>query len=203
MSIIFSCAKAYEKLLDVEYQIILGKKNKQINFSIFFTANHFIHLAGFQHLKDKNTVLSGERDKIFEKILKDENYSNQFETSVFYSQIKERIEYLSFLESIMDSNKTIFKYNPQIQVFSAIQADFLLKNEIESINVFTFLAKDNTNGKYFCRSFFPQTNIDYSQRQASWTLLFKKKKNKKTKEEIILFNKINPNMVADSKKCYI
>ena len=26
---------------------------------------------------------------------------------------------------------------------------------------------------------------------------------KKTKEEIILFNKINPNMVADSKKCYI
>jgi hypothetical protein len=135
MSIIFSCAKAYEKLLDVEYQIILGKKNKQINFSIFFTANHFIHLAGFQHLKDKNTVLSGERDKIFEKILKDENYSNQFETSVFYSQIKERIEYLSFLESIMDSNKTIFKYNPQIQVFSAIQADFLLKNEIESISI--------------------------------------------------------------------
>ena len=62
--------------------------------------------------------------------MKDENYSNQFETSVFYSQIKERIEYLSFLESIMDSNKTIFKYNPQIQVFSAIQADFLLKNEI-------------------------------------------------------------------------
>ncbi|MBQ9621943.1 MAG: hypothetical protein IJR39_01210 [Treponema sp.] len=33
-------------------------------------------------------------------------------------------------------------------------ADFLMKDEIKTRNVFTFLSQDSATGKYFCRSFF-------------------------------------------------
>lgn len=90
----------------------------------------------------------------------------------------------------MDDNKTIFKYNPKIEAFSAIQADFLLKNEIQARNVFTFLSKDSASGKYFCRSFFPQLDKDYSLGQTNWTLLYKKKIQKSTGTETVLYDRL-------------
>ena len=69
-------------------------------------------------------------------------------------------------------------------------ADFLLKNEIHTRNIFTFLSKDNSSGKYFCRSFFPQTDKDYSENQTSWTLLYKKKTHKSSGNEEVLFDKL-------------
>lgn len=70
-----------------------------------------------------------------------------------------------------------------------IDADYLMKNHIESRNVFLFLSKHD-NGTFFCRSFFPENKMDYTKNQASWTLLYKKKINKTTREEVILYDKI-------------
>ena len=47
MGDIYTSAKAYEQLLDIEYHIILGKKKRTLEFCIFFDENHFFHLAGF------------------------------------------------------------------------------------------------------------------------------------------------------------
>ena len=132
----------------------------------------------------------GDRTEFFQRILNSSISANQIESSEFYPKIKDRIEYLAYLEQIMDSNKTVFKYNPQLETFSAIQADFLLKNKIQSRNIFTFLSNDKATGKYFCRSFFPQTDKDYSKNQTTWTLLFKKKIYKKTGEEIVLYDRL-------------
>lgn len=190
MGNISDAAKAFSKLLDIEYQIILGKKKKTILLSIIFDKNHFSHLAGLQYLEDISDLFRSRRDIVFDKILNNSITYSQIESSSFYPQIKERIEYLYFLEEIFDSNKTVFKYNPQMEVFSTIQADFLLKNQIQSRNIFTFLANDKKSGKYFCRSFFPQTNKDYSENQTNWTLLYKKKIQKSSGEETVLFDKL-------------
>ncbi len=192
MADILQAAQAYKKLLDVEYQIVLGKKNKQILLSVDFSDYHFFHLAGLQHLKDLSRVLTESREQIFRRILKGSLKNSLFETSEFYPKIKDRIDYLALFESIMDSNKTIFKYNPKLKTFSAIQADFLLKNKIQTRNVFAFLSEDKSSGKYFCRSFFPQTDKDYSLGQTTWTLLYKKKFYKSTGQESILYNKLEP-----------
>ena len=190
MADILATAKAYSNLLDIEYHILLGKKNKNISFTITFEKAHFFHLAGFHYLTDRTTLLYGDRTQLFHKILNGTITTQQIESSDFYPQIKERIEHLAYLEEIMDSNKTVFKYNPRLETFSAIQADFLLKNEVHSRNIFTFLSKDGSNGKYFCRSFFPQTDKDYSQNQTTWTLLYKKKIYKSNGQESVLFNKL-------------
>ena len=190
MGDILSAAKAYEKLLDIEYQFVLGRKNKLIEFSVFFNEYQFFHLAGLQYLVDRATLLYGDRKKLFNLILDEQIKPAQISSSDFYSQIKDRVDYLEFLEAFFDSNKTVFKYNPQIQAFSAIESEFLLKNGINSRNIFTFLSEDKSSGKYFCRSFFPQTDKDYSIGQTNWKLLYKKKIQKSTQVESELCNRL-------------
>ena len=190
MGDILTSANAYSNLLDIEYQLILGRKNKTAALSIFFDENQFFHLAGLQYLTDRVTLLFGDRAQLFKRILSGKITSQQIESSSFYPEIKDRIDFLAYLEFIMDSNKTIFKYNPKLELFSAIQADFLMKNEIKMRNIFTFLSFDKITGKYFCRSFFPQTDKDYSERQTTWTLLYKKKINKSTNTETVLYNRL-------------
>ena len=190
MGDILTAAKSYTNLLDIEYQIILGKKNKNITFSIFFEEVHFFHLSGLQYLKDLSRVLTESREQIFRKILRGTLTVQQIESSQYYSEIKDRIEYLAFLEQIIDSNRTVFKYNPKLEAFSAIQADFLLKNEVQTRNVFAFLSQEKFNGKYFCRSLFPQIDKDYSIGQTNWTLLYKKKIQKSTGQETVLYDRL-------------
>lgn len=169
----------------------MGKKKKNILLSIVFDENNFFHLAGLHYLTDRATLLYGDRAQLFQKILSGTITPQQIESSAFYPQIKERVDYLAFLEQIVDSNKTVFKYNPKLETFSAIQADFLLQNEIEARNIFTFLSHNKMTGTYFCRSFFPQNDKDYSAGQSNWTLLHKKKLYKSTGKEELLYNKLN------------
>ena len=113
MADILQAARSYVNLLDIEYQIILGKKNKTVFIPIFFDENHFFHLAGLQYLKDLSRVLTESRELIFRRIVKGTLKKNRIESSKFYSSIKDRIEYLTYLEQIMDSNETVFRYNNQ------------------------------------------------------------------------------------------
>ena len=191
MGDILKSARAYEKLLDVEYQFILGRKNKIITLAVSFDAMNFFHLAGFQYLADMPDILRSRRDIIFNKLLNGIITPKQISLSKFYNQIKDRIEYLEFLEEVFDSNKTIFKYNSQTRAFSMIESEFLMKTEVNSRNVFTFLSEDKSNGKYFCRSFFPQTDRDYSLGQTNWALLYKKKIHKSTGKEFVLCDRLN------------
>ncbi|MBQ7539390.1 MAG: hypothetical protein IJT42_10530 [Treponema sp.] len=71
-----------------------------------------------------------------------------------------------------------------------IMADFLMKDEIKTRNVFTFLSQDSATWKYFCRSFFPQIDKDYSMGQTNWTLLYKKKIKKSIKQETVLYDRL-------------
>lgn len=136
VSSVYDCVDAFSKLLDIEYEIVLGRKMQSVTLRIEFRKTDLHHQ----------------------------------------------------LESIFDDNKTVYRYNERLENFSLINAEYLLKNEILSKNVFAFLSKSE-NEKYFCRSFFPQERIDYSIGQTVWTLLYKKKIYKKTGEEVILFDR--------------
>ena len=46
--------------------------------------------------------------------------------SAFYEQIAPRLPLLSKLESILDNNQLIFRYNAKAHAFSVIEADYLL-----------------------------------------------------------------------------
>ena len=191
MTNIFDAQKAFSSLIDVEYEFILGRKNKTVTLRVEFQKHHFFHLAGLQYLRDL-PKLAVPAEEIYNQIKSGKLSTSYIESSQNYNYIKGRIEYLPNLEHIFDSNDTIFKYNPALQAFSVIEADFLMKNEINRVPIFVFLSKGN-NDKYFCKTFFPEVKKDYAERQTKWTVLLKKKILKSTATKIILYKNQNFN----------
>ena len=111
-----------------------------------------------------------------------------FHKAHFYQKIKHRIEKLAGLEDFFDSDDTVFRYNPNTNIFSLIKAEYLLEKYSNETKLFAFIDK-NPDGNYFCRSFFPQEKYDYSIGQTKWTLLSKKKRIKSTDEVLVLFER--------------
>lgn len=186
---VYDCVAAFEKLLDKEYHLVLGRKNIAVPIQINFDKKECFHLMGLQYLTDRPELVH-DRGKIFDAITRRRITAEQIQSSDLYYKIADRIDMLPLLESMLDSNETIFKYNRKLNVYSVIKADYIMKNNAEGRNIFLFLAENREEGRYFCRSFFPQDKMDYTRNQVSWTLLYKKKVTLSTGEEEILYNRL-------------
>lgn len=186
MSNVYECVQAFIPLLNTEYHFILGRKNKLVELIVHFEKSHCFHLMGLQYLTDRPD-LNKSRDVIFDKIASQKLSIEKIETSDLYYKIEDRIKFLPYLEQIFDSNETIFKYNQKQNLYSMIQADYLMKNKVLNSNIFLFLSQGRDE-KFFCRSFFPETKKDYTINQSAWTLVYKKKIDIVSGEEIVLYN---------------
>ena len=175
MRTVNDCISSFISLLSTEYEIIFGRKGIAVKLIIIFDKKDCFHLMGLQYLADR-PELRRDRGKIFDEIQKGIIKQEQIESSDFYYKIQDRIHFLPLLEKILDSNDTVFKYNGKTNIYSMIEADYLMKNHMEDRNLFLFLS-NKKDDYYFCRSFFPEEKMDYTKKQASWTLLYKKKKN--------------------------
>lgn len=182
------CISSFIPLLSTEYEIILGRKNIAVKLIITFHKKDCFHLMGLQYLVDR-PELSRDRGKIFDEIKNGVITREQIESSDFYCKIQDRVHFLPLLEQMLDSNDTVFKYNKKANVYSLIEADYLMKNRIEDRNLFLFLSNAESD-RYLCRSFFPEEKTDYTKKQASWTLLYKKKKNLMDGTEKILYDRL-------------
>ena len=84
---------------------------------------------------------------------------------------------LMSLESMLDDNNMIFRYNEKSHKFSLIKADYLLEGKVREIPVFLFLSKRRDNEQeQMCRTFFRKGYKDYTEGQPQYTLLRKEKK---------------------------
>lgn len=185
------CVSTFLPLLNTEYEIILGRKGVAVILRLAFNKKDCFHLMGLQYLIDR-PELNRDRGKVFDEIMAGIITTEQVVSSDFYKKIEERVNFLPLLEQILDSNDTIFKYNKKANIYSMIDADYLMKNNMEERNLYLFLSL-GIDGKYFCRSFFPEEKKDYTKNQASWTLLYKKKYNLSTGKEIILYDRLRRN----------
>lgn len=68
MDHLLQCAKAFERLLDIQYHIILGRKNQLTELALRFEPTEFHHLVGLHKLRDLR-LARGNREKIFQQIL--------------------------------------------------------------------------------------------------------------------------------------
>ena len=185
---IYDCVDSFVSLLDTEYRLTLGRKGEAVSLNITFDKKDCFHLMGLQYLTDR-PELSRDRGKIFDEIKARVLTKEQIESSDLYEQIIDRIDLLPFLEDLFDSNDTVFKYNEKKNSFSMLKANYLMKNRLADKNVFIFLSKSKDD-TYFCRSFFPETNRDYTKNQASWTLLYKEKVNRTTGQSVVLYDRL-------------
>ena len=174
MRTVVDCVASFIPLLSTEYEIVLGRKNVAVKLIITFDKKDCFHLMGLQYLTDR-PELRRDRGKIFYEIQNGIIKRENIESSDFYHKIQDRVHFLPLLEKMLDSNDTVFKYNKKANVYSMIEADYLMKNHMEGKNIFLFLSNARDDS-YFCCSFFPEEKMDYTKNQASWTLLYKKKR---------------------------
>ena len=62
------CAKAFEKLLEIQYRIIIGRKGKTVELVIGFSKLDFHHLMGLGKLKDLR-IAKQNRGSVFDEII--------------------------------------------------------------------------------------------------------------------------------------
>ena len=123
MNSIYDCVDSFKRLLHIAYIFILGRKGTHLELRVQFRKQECFHLMGLHYLKDK-AELNGSSSLVFDKILKRQISAENIENSVYYTDnIAKRIHYLSHLEELLDSNDTVFKYDPKIQAFSVIDAN--------------------------------------------------------------------------------
>lgn len=192
MDLLLQCATEFERLIHYQYHIIIGRKGKTLEFTISFERSDFHHLAGLHKLRDNVRFQTGKRDDIMKEILSGHLTFSQIQQSAYFHQMEPRLMPLSQLENFLDSNEIIFRYNTKSNIFSAIQADYLLQNDFKGTPVYLFLAQRSNESTQVCRTFFPKAEKDYTEGQPRYTLLKKEKRNILTDETIVQYDRLTP-----------
>ena len=177
---VIRCLSEFSKLLNIEYNLTIGRKGKTTSIKLTFDKRDCFHLMGLQYISDV-PELQGDRGKVFDKILSNEINSEKILHSVFYDDIKDRIIATSQLESILDSNDIkIFKLNPiELEKISKIKGKYLFDGnfliESKSKGLYIFFDSYKNGITAFGLSLFPKGRVDYTKRQPLSTLLYKEK----------------------------
>jgi len=185
------CAEAYANLLNYEYNISIGRKGKRIDICLIFSKEHFHHLIGLHYLTDRRN-LKQNRTNIFDSILSDKLSFQEISSSSLFFYINSRLSLFPHIEDFFDSNGLVFKFNNKEVPGTRMEAEFILENTVDSNIAYVCIDKDNKSDAFFCRSFFPKENIDYTARHIKYTLLYKEKVNIITHEKIIQYDKLSP-----------
>ncbi|MGN0167916.1 MAG: PBECR4 domain-containing protein [Acetatifactor sp.] len=184
-------AEGFRSLLDTQYHIIIGRKGKSVELTVEFKPIDFHHLMGLGKLKNLR-IATQNRESVFSGILNGTITYPSICRSRYIKQIENRFVPLAHIEQIFDDNKLIFRYNEKRNQFSLIEADYLLSAPFSGNDIYIFIEEKETEGLFFCRSFFPKERKDYTVGQPQFTLLFKEKITVSTGKKIIQYDRLSP-----------
>ena len=191
MDALKACADAFTPLLDTEYIYKLGRKGKLVEIHLSFEKTDFHHLVGLHKLKDIEQLRSGAREDIFDRIVQGEITQEQIEKSAFYNDMSSRIAVFPYIGAFLEDTNLYFRYDPKINAFSAIKADFVIEGLAANTDVYLFLDKRAKDTCHFCRTFFPREETDYTRNLPKFTLLYKEKRNSADGTSIVQYNKLS------------
>lgn len=186
-----ACANTYLRMMDFTYRIVLGRKGKLFELHIGFEAVSFHHLIGLHKLNDLR-IARANREKVFHDILEGKISYDFISKSRYFPQIENRFLPFAGMEKIFDDNRLVFRYNTKTNRFSLIEADYLMSTPYKGNDIYIFLAKRQDSDNYYCRSFFPKEQIDYTKGQSVWTMLYKEKICLSTGETVIQYDRLTP-----------
>ncbi len=187
MDALRECAGKFQRLLSYEYVIVAGSKGKLLELTLNFSAEQFPHLIGLHKLKD----LSNKRlnySKIFQMILDGIITNDDLLKSQYYDEIKERLSLFPILETILDSNELIIRYNSGHIRGTFVDAEYLVAYPCLDKIVHYFLTRDKETGKYIGKSFFGRDDDKYINGQQRFKILKKTKVNTITGNEEIMID---------------
>lgn len=180
---------AFEKLMKYEYEIVAGSKKTLITMILFFSKEHFMHLIGLHKLTDLQ-IQRYSKEKLYDMIMNDELTYDYIEKSVFFSEIKERIDFFPMLEKALDSNELMIKYKKGFAKGTLIAATYIIVYEHEGVILHYFVDEEEDTGRYYGKSFFGRTDNKFLKNQQTFKVLKKRKADKETGVSKILCDKM-------------
>ena len=194
MPTISNALNAFRKLLDYQYHFTISYSKKLFDILFVFDERDFHHLAGFQYLSDIDIPKSAKQ--LFGRIdsgkINDNTLSgsvNYLKVNDSYANVKDRIHGLQYLCEYIESNNIIFKYVKNMNRYSAIEADFMIKSIVDHKEAYIFIRKRAKLDTYCICSFFVNPGVEYKGVRSYW--LYKSKINLLNNTEKVFFDKLN------------
>ena len=184
-------AKAFAKLKNIKYELIVAHAGRLVRLSIGFDNSHYHHIAGLHKLKDIDQLrLRRKRSTsvLFNDIMKGRISLATIEKSDFLNdQLIDRIKLAGKLESIMDADNLLFSFDARYGQarYSAIPADYIITDAGHNIAIYVFLSQSEES-YYITRSLIRDTR-NYTEGQHKFAILKKEKVNQRTGERVVLF----------------
>ena len=184
---ILDCITSFQNLIDLRYHFVLGRAGKHMSFNLTFELGDCHHLMGLHYLADRPDRRN--REKIIHELLTSEDFRRNIASSIYWdTDLINRLNCTTHLESFLDDNSTIFRYNEKrTRFYSRIKAEYLLDQVTTEQEVYLFIDKRASSDDRFCRSIFPKDDRDYAEGQARWALLHKTKEHISSKTTETLF----------------
>ena len=194
MPTISNALNAFRKLLDYQYHFTISYRKKLVDILLVFDERDFHHLAGFQYLSDIDIPKSAKQ--LFGRIDSEKINDNTLSSSVnylkvndSYANVKDRIYGLQYLCEYIESNNIIFKYVKNMNRYSAIEADFMIKSIVDHKEAYIFIRKRSKTNTYCICSFFVNPGVEYKGIRSYW--LYKSKINLSNDTEEVFFDKLS------------
>lgn len=175
--ILYDAAIEYQRLKNVVYKIVVGRKGKSHTIQLHFPPESFFHLAGLQHLTDI-TFPSKNKERIYKEILNHKIGIQDIQKSIFFEEyyIEERLKDFYYLEKMLDSNAVTYLINSKRYIqFTKISADYLCERNIDMNIVYLFVVREWKYPKFQneCKgcSLFTKHDVDYTNGTAKTTTL--------------------------------
>lgn len=173
MGLLLDAAYAWNELCSITYSIELGHKRKQFTIDLAFEPGDLPHLAGMQYLKGVDFGLRRSEyygAKLMGAVLSGKLDENRVYGAKSWARIEGRLKAIIRFQQTLSEDFSIAKYNPRkVSGFCNIDAEYVIKNKASGENFFIFLSPDGK--RYFCKSAFQNSYIDYMQFQTQMTVL--------------------------------
>ena len=194
MNVIKSALDKFIEMSNYTYNFIVAYQKNTYEIKLTFEDSDFFHSVGFQYLKDID--IPKQPKILFRKIDSGKIDDVYLEKSVFYEKVNEsyanvksRITGIQHLDKYLENQNLICRYIKEMNPFSTIRADYLIKSTLNKITAYIFIRQRKKRTDYCICSFFVEPQNFYNGIKAYW--LFKSKVNNVTNNIEILYNKIS------------
>ena len=191
-SLLYNAAWSWKSVSRYQYKFLYGYRKQVYTLLLSFSADEFLHLSGFQYLKDL-AVPRYNSSKLFRGILDGSITQAQIEKGMQYeSLVRPRLSALLSIKDILDNSFTLFSFKPRMYPFvTNIKADYLISSTYKG-QAFVFLfggSPKSVTRDCICRSIFIMDGRDYEENQRPYAILKKTRTDLSTNEESVLFVK--------------
>lgn len=177
MSLFLDAAIAWNSLLNTSYRITIGHKNKMSVIRLVFRPGDFDHLSGIHYSSDVDYGLHRREyrgDRLLPALLSGKLDALLIEKSQNWSKIVGRLQAITDLSTILNTDFLIYKFTPnRLPFHSEIRATYCIYNAAQNKGVFLFA--DQADQVVYCKSIFPESDQDYRANQTRWTVLKKER----------------------------